>query len=103
MSMDELQRRVARNLEQMRDSDYPWQWWRFAAKIAELGRDNHLTRSELRALNHASHGLSCEMAAQVAGVGKQTMASQLKAARGRLQAKNTTHACCIALRKGLIT
>lgn len=61
-----------------------------------------LTPSELRALEAVSRGMTGEMAAELLGVAFETIQSQLKSARYRLRAKNTTHACCEAIRRGLI-
>lgn len=61
-----------------------------------------LTAAELRALQASSVGLDGYGAAAVLGVAYETVKSQLKTGRRALRAKNTTHACCEALRQGLI-
>lgn len=61
-----------------------------------------LTPGELRAIEAMSHGLGEIGAAEVIGVRPLTLKKQLKRARRVLRAKNTTHACCEALRRGLI-
>lgn len=61
-----------------------------------------LSESELRVLEAFSRGMTAEMAAELLGVSPETVKTQVKSARYRLRAKNTTHACCEALRLGLI-
>jgi DNA-binding NarL/FixJ family response regulator len=61
-----------------------------------------LTAAETRVLTAASHGLTNEMVAELLGISTQTVKTLLKLARLRLRAKSTTHACCVAIRQGLI-
>jgi DNA-binding CsgD family transcriptional regulator len=58
--------------------------------------------AELRALQAVSVGLDERGAAHVLGLARMTVTTQLRDARRALRAKNTTHACCEALRQGLI-
>jgi DNA-binding CsgD family transcriptional regulator len=60
------------------------------------------TPAELRALEATSYGLTSEMVGDLLGISPETVKRQLSSARYRLRAKNTTHACCEALRRGLI-
>jgi DNA-binding CsgD family transcriptional regulator len=57
---------------------------------------------ELRALQASSFGLDADGVSVVLGLSLETIKTQLKTARRALRAKNTTHACCEALRQGLI-
>jgi DNA-binding CsgD family transcriptional regulator len=61
-----------------------------------------LSPAEKRVLLMASHGMQAKMIAEVFGISKQTVLSQLKSARYALRAKNTAHAIALALRMGLI-
>lgn len=61
-----------------------------------------LTERELEVLRCASVGLEMEHTADLLFVSFNTVQSHLKSARYRLRAKNTAHACCLALRQGLI-
>ncbi len=60
------------------------------------------TRGELDVLIAFSRGLSYPAVAEVLGRGLETVKSQAKQARFLLRAKNTTEACCEAIRRGLI-
>jgi len=61
-----------------------------------------LTPAELRALGAVvDHGYST-IAARAIGLTPHTLSDQLKMARRKLGAKNTTHAVAIAIRQGLI-
>ena len=60
------------------------------------------TEHELRVLTCLSHGLTLAQAAEVLGVGFETVRTQAKTARLRLGAKNTTHAVATALRLEMI-
>ena len=62
-----------------------------------------LTPAELAVVECASRGLTPSMTAELRAVTRATILTQLKAARYKLRAKNTTHACCEALRRGLIS
>jgi DNA-binding CsgD family transcriptional regulator len=61
-----------------------------------------LTEMELLLLKCMSRGMTRQMAADTAGIGFQTALTHLKGARHRLRAKSTSHACCNAIRLGLI-
>lgn len=61
-----------------------------------------LSDRELEVLRCASHGLDMEHIADLLCISIDTVKCHLKAARYRLKAKNTTHACCLAIRQGLI-
>ena len=87
-------------LERMRDdaeSDWP-----FAIMEAMEDASSPLTPAELRVLECASYGLSGQMTADVLGWGLETVRELTKRARAKLGAKNTCHACCEALRLGLL-
>jgi DNA-binding CsgD family transcriptional regulator len=60
-----------------------------------------LSQAELRVLHYASLGLEAAHIGDLLYVSENTVKTHLKAARFRLKAKNTTHACCLALREGL--
>ena len=60
------------------------------------------TAAELAALGAVSHGLTAGMAAEVLGISPYTVQRQLKAARRKLAAKNTTHAVAIAFRQHML-
>lgn len=61
-----------------------------------------LTSAECRALNAlAEHGYGTN-AAKSLGLSSHTVRDQLKAARRKLGARNTTHAVAISIRNGLI-
>lgn len=62
-----------------------------------------MTPCELRVVQAMSYGMTREMAAELLGVSGETVKTQLESIRFRLKAKNTTHACCEALRRGLIS
>jgi DNA-binding NarL/FixJ family response regulator len=61
-----------------------------------------LSEPELAALRFLSRGLSVGDTAAALGKHHTTIADQLKLIRRKLRAKNTTHACCEAIRHGLI-
>lgn len=61
-----------------------------------------ITPAERRALVCLSHGMSYKMVADTLGVELETVKTQLRVARYKLRAKNTTHAVAQALRLGLI-
>ena len=60
-----------------------------------------LSDRELEVLRYASHGLEATHTAELLFLSPHTVRSHLKTARFRLKAKNTAHACCLALRQGL--
>ena len=61
-----------------------------------------LTRTEARVLRLLAHGHTLGRTAQLLGKSRETVKSQVRLARGRLQAKNTTHAVAIAISLDLI-
>jgi DNA-binding CsgD family transcriptional regulator len=75
---------------------------RWTIKAAPMVPRDSLTDAELRTLQAMSVGLSRYEAAEVLGVGLETVKDRLKVARRILAAKTTAHACCEALRQGLI-
>lgn len=60
------------------------------------------TEVELAALRCMSRGMTVQMTAETLGKGEDTIRTQLAEVRPKLGAKNTTHACCEAIRRGLI-
>lgn len=62
-----------------------------------------LSPMQVRVLEALSHGLGDSGSADVLGIDFETVKGYSKLARHKLRAKNTTHACCEALRRGLIT
>ena len=64
--------------------------------------ENPLTPTQARVLEALSRGLGYDGTADVLGMGIETVKTHAKGARLRLRAKNTAHACCEALRLGLI-
>jgi DNA-binding NarL/FixJ family response regulator len=75
--------------------------------VADFARDyatatrTELSEPERRVLHCASLGLEASHIAALLYLSEHTVKTHLKAARFRLKAKNTTHACCLALREGL--
>lgn len=65
-------------------------------------RRQELDRKDRDVLQAVSVGLTSIEAAEVLGVPHETVKDRLKACRRVLRAKTTTHACCEALRQGLI-
>lgn len=61
-----------------------------------------LSPQQLRAIECASRGLDSDAAGVLLGITGATVREHWKYARRKLRAKNTTHACCEALRQGLI-
>jgi DNA-binding CsgD family transcriptional regulator len=112
--------RAAENLARMAaDHDHDWPT-RLAARInvaplvdeewlSRMGDHNltttatsTVTAAEQRVVQAASYGLTNEMIADLLCISPFTVKQHLKAARFKLRAKNTTHACATALRQGLI-
>ncbi len=62
-----------------------------------------LTPNQARVLEALSRGLGDKGAADLLGVTIESIKTSSQLARRKLKAKNTTHACCEALRRGLIT
>lgn len=58
--------------------------------------------SQTRVLEALSHGSDANGAAEILGLSAFTVREHTKNARRALRAKNTTHACCEAIRLGLI-
>lgn len=61
-----------------------------------------LTPYEIQVLRYFSQGLEYKMVADAMNRSINTVMTQMKSARKKLRAKNTTHACCEAIRRGLI-
>jgi DNA-binding NarL/FixJ family response regulator len=61
-----------------------------------------LSRREREVLQLASHGMRNQRIASLVGVHLSTVKKFLWKAARKLGAANTQHACCEALRKGLI-
>lgn len=61
-----------------------------------------LTRRELEVLTYLSRGLEYEQVGTALFISLQTVKTHARHARYKLRAKNTTHACSEALRRGLI-
>ena len=61
-----------------------------------------VTARELDVLRCFSRGLNRQMVAETLGISAQTVMVHTKNVRPKLQAKNTTEACCEAIRRGLI-
>jgi len=93
---DELLRKM------IADKDSVWPE-RILDSMWRIGQTAHdLSPSEKDALTAISNGLTEQMAADLLVKERETIKSQLGSARMKLRAKTTTHACCIALRRGLI-
>lgn len=113
---DELQERLRRDLAEMRAGATPSDWMpRLLRRLADAPlleerqlrsanpvRTSVLTTSEVRVVDAVSRGLEAQMVGDLLGISGNTVRSHLRAARYKLRAKNTTHACCEALRRGLI-
>lgn len=63
---------------------------------------SELTATELACLRGLSHGLTTGGVADLTGRGAETVKTQLRSARYKLAAKNSTHAVASAIRQGLI-
>ena len=61
-----------------------------------------LTREEVRVLRLLARGHTIAETAEILGKGSETVKSQARVARGRLGARNTTHAVAIAISLDLI-
>ncbi len=70
---------------------------------AEPRDSRQVTAAELRALEGFSHGLGRTGTADALGVTLETVKTLTVRARRKLQAKDTTHAVAIAIRRGLIS
>lgn len=66
------------------------------------GAHDLLSPIEVRCLLVLSHGVGLRGAAELLGVGLETVKTHTKHARWKLRAKNTTHAVAIAIRQGII-
>jgi len=62
-----------------------------------------LTAREREVLTYLSRGLEHTMVADALCIGYETVRTHLRTARAKLRAKNSTEACCEAIRRGLIT
>ena len=67
-----------------------------------LGRYEQPTRRQIDVLRCLSHGMTEQMAADVLGIGHQTVRKLARQARSRLAAKTATHAVAVAIRRGLL-
>jgi DNA-binding NarL/FixJ family response regulator len=105
--MNEIERAEARNLAaRMRLADDPI----FIIKQRRAPRETpnfiHTSKprktmpssQELRVLEYLSRGLTNVMVADVMDISVNTVKEDLKRIREKLGAKNTTHACCEAIR-----
>jgi len=61
-----------------------------------------VTPRELDVLRCFSRGLNTQMVAETLGITFDTVNTHTKNVRPKLRAKNTTEACCEAIRRGLI-
>jgi DNA-binding CsgD family transcriptional regulator len=61
-----------------------------------------LTKTERKVLRLLARGHTLDRTAQLLGTGRETVKSQVRVARGRLGARNTTHAVAIAVSLELI-
>jgi DNA-binding CsgD family transcriptional regulator len=61
-----------------------------------------LTETETKVLRLVAHGHTLERTAQLLGKSRETVKAQVRVARGRLGARNTTHAVAIAVSLDLI-
>jgi DNA-binding CsgD family transcriptional regulator len=86
-------------VQRMRDDDRSTWPVRLLDDLEAAGT---LTRSEKECLRYMSVGLTREQTATALYLSVETVKSHLLTARYKLRAKNTTHACCLALRQGLI-
>lgn len=89
---DAILRRMVADTE----SDWP------VRLTAAIAKGSKLTGRERQVVDACSRGLTEPMVADVLGVSRWTVHHHMKNARFKLRAKNTTHACCIAIRAGLI-
>jgi DNA-binding CsgD family transcriptional regulator len=75
---------------------------RLAGRIATQQERGDLTPTEARVLEARSRGLGNIGAAALLGLSVPAVEAHVKLARRILRAKDTPHACCEALRRGLI-
>lgn len=75
---------------------------RIEAVIYSYQAPQDLTQMEKKVLTCFSYGLRYSEAAEVLGCGLETVKTHVRLINRKLAAKNTTHACCIALRQGWI-
>lgn len=62
----------------------------------------NLTTRKLEVLTYAAKGFGGAESGRLLGISKKTVEIHLADARYALEASNTTEACCIAIRKGII-
>jgi DNA-binding CsgD family transcriptional regulator len=74
----------------------------FEDYLSERDAPVTLARRHLECLRYRSHGLTYRQTAEAMNLTPGSVLMYLKYAREELRAKSTTHACCIALRLGLI-
>jgi DNA-binding NarL/FixJ family response regulator len=73
---------------------------KFAHHYTQATRED-LTDREVEILRYASVGLNADHIGSLLHLAEETVKKHLRACRFRLGAKNTTHACCLAIRQGL--
>jgi DNA-binding CsgD family transcriptional regulator len=76
--------------------------FRFASGNVIRSGDPGLAPAELRALQLAADGESCESSGRLLGRGAGTIKNQRRSACEKLGADNTCHAVAQAIRRGLI-
>lgn len=69
---------------------------------ANIYRGEPLTKVQLDALRYLSRGLTLDQTADALFKSPDTIKTQMKSVRYKLHAKTTMHACCEAIRQGLI-
>jgi DNA-binding NarL/FixJ family response regulator len=93
--------------------DFLAQWWpdpdrrhdalvRCLVDVHSYEPPDLLTPTQVRVLGALSHGLGYRGAADLLGVTVESVKTSSTLARRKLKARNTTHACCVAIREGLI-
>ena len=102
-----LQHEVVRGLARSNSYDYEKTLSKLGQPSARerrtVGRlTTALSRGEVRALEAAAAGLQLPAAAAHLGLSTHTIRFQLKTARWKLLARNTTHAVALAIRAGTI-
>jgi DNA-binding NarL/FixJ family response regulator len=75
---------------------------RLAVNVHEAEFPDYLTPQQARVLEAMSRGLNRHETAELLGISVESTKTHLKLATRALRAKTTTHACCEALRRGLI-
>lgn len=75
---------------------------RFDGYFPENGCSPDLTDREVEVLAYLSRGLEYDQVGDALFIARETVKTHARTARLKLRAKNTTHACCEAVRRGLI-